>query len=87
MAAERTDNDMDAVPRRPTLVFDGGPRDGDPDTLERLAVVIGTGADGGVYQRTDEVSDGLTVYRWQPLDDASADALVRGDLRANQDPA
>ena len=68
------------------LVYDGGPRDGEPDTVDALPVVIGTGADGGVYQRTESERGGLTVYRWQPLTDAEANALVRGDLRANQGP-
>ena len=70
----------------PTVVFDGGPRHGDVDTLDALPPVIGTGAEGGVYQRTEEARDGLTVYAWQPLTDAERDALVRGDLRANQAP-
>ncbi len=68
------------------LVYDGGPRDGEPDTVDALPVVIGTGAEGGVYQRTEGERDGLIVYRWQPLTDSQANALVRGDLRANQGP-
>jgi len=70
----------------PTLVFEGGPRDGERDTLDILAAVIGTGKEGGVYQRTDEDRDGLVMYRWQPLTEAEAAAVVRGDLRANQGP-
>lgn len=69
-----------------TIVFDGGPRDGETDTADHLAAVLGTAAEGGVYQLTDAERDGLRVYRWQPLDDASADAIVRGDIRANQGP-
>ena len=70
----------------PTIVFDGGPRDTETDTADHLAPVIGTGMEGGVYRRTDETWSGLAVYRWQPLSDAAVDALVRGDLRANQPP-
>ncbi|MCA1569695.1 MAG: hypothetical protein LC798_05105 [Chloroflexi bacterium] len=70
----------------PTLVFEGGPRDGERDTLDILAAVIGTGKEGGVYQRTGEDRDGLVMYRWQPLTEAEAAAVVRGDLRANQQP-
>ena len=47
---------------------------------------IGTGKDGGVYQRADEKRDGLVVYRWQPLSEAEVEAIVRGDIRANQEP-
>jgi hypothetical protein len=46
--------------------------------------VIGDGSAKGVYQRTDETRDGMTVFRWQPLTDAEVEALLRGDLRANQ---
>ena len=67
-------------------VFEGGPRDGQVDAVDREAVVIGRGEEGGVYQRTDETRDERTVYRWQMLTDAEAAALVRGDLRANQPP-
>ena len=74
-------------PEAATVVFDGGPRDGETDTVHPRAVVIGTGKEGGVYQRTyDEQRDGLQVYRWQVLTDAEAAALLRGDLRANQEP-
>ena len=69
-----------------TVLFEGGPRDGETDTVDHLAVVIGTGKEGGVYQRTDEERDGLRVYRWQVLTDAEAAALIEGDLRANQEP-
>jgi CheY-like chemotaxis protein len=69
-----------------TLVYDGGPRHGQVDTLDVEPAVIGTGEEGGVYQHTPEVRDGLRVYRWQPLTEAEAQAVVRGDLRANQDP-
>ncbi len=71
---------------RPTVVYEGGPRDGETDTPDHLASVIGTGMEGGVYGRTDTERDGLRVYRWEPLSDAAVDALVRGDLRANQPP-
>jgi hypothetical protein len=70
----------------PTVVFDGGPRNGETDTSDLLAPVIGTGKDGGIYQRSDEKRDGLVVYRWQPLSEAEVEAIVRGDIRANQEP-
>lgn len=70
----------------PTVVFEGGPRGGETDTADRSAAVIGRGDEGGVYQRTDEERDGVALYRWQPLTDAEATALIRGDLRANQEP-
>jgi hypothetical protein len=70
----------------PTIVFDGGPRHGETDTTDHLAPVIGDGSEGGVYQRSDELRDGLTVYRWQALANEAVDALVRGDIRANQPP-
>jgi serine/threonine-protein kinase RIO1 len=69
-----------------TVVLEGGPRNGETETSNVLAPVIGTGKEGGVYQRTDEKRDGLVVYRWQPLSEAEAEAIVRGDLRANQEP-
>jgi hypothetical protein len=68
------------------IVFDGGPRHGEAATLDHQPVVIGTGAEGGVYQRADEQREGLQVYRWQMITDAEAAALVEGDLRANQEP-
>ena len=68
----------------PTVVYEGGPRHGEIDTADHLAPVIGTGMEGGVYRHTDEERDGLTVYRWEPLPDQAVDALVRGNLRANQ---
>lgn len=74
------------VSEMPTAVFEGGPRHGETDTLDHLAAVIGSGRDGGVYQRTDLRRDGLTVYQWEPLPDAAVDALLKGDLRANQPP-
>ena len=47
-------------------------------------MTLGDGSDGGVYQRT-EVSEGdLVVYLWQELSDSEANAVIRGDLRANQ---
>lgn len=49
-------------------------------------VVIGTGAEGGVYQRTDDEDEGRAVYRWQKLTDAEAAALLEVDLRKNQEP-
>lgn len=77
---------MNTEAEQPTILLEDGPRDGDTDTADFLPVVIGTGAEGGVYQRTDEERDGLVVYRWQPLDKATADAIVRGDLRSNWEP-
>ena len=76
MTSDSTDN----------IVFEGGPKDDQTDTIDRSAVVIGDGAEGGVYQRTDEVRHGLTVYRWQLLTEAEAAALAKGDPRANQQP-
>lgn len=70
----------------PSVVFEGGPRNGKTDTVDPRAVVIGTGREGGVYQRTDEQRDGLQVYRWQVLTDAEAAALIEGDVHANQKP-
>ena len=68
------------------MMFEGGPRDGQTDTVDRSAVVIGNGVEGGIYQRTEEVREGRTVYRWQLLTEAEAAALAKGDLRANQGP-
>jgi hypothetical protein len=73
-----------SLAEEPTVFMDGGPRDGETDTSDVLAPVIGSGNEGGVYQRTEETRDGLVVYRWQPLTEAEAEAIVRGDLRANQ---
>lgn len=70
----------------PTVVLEGGPRNGETDTVAPRAVVIGTGREGGVYQRTDEQRAGLQVYRWQVLTDAEAAALIEGDVHANQQP-
>ena len=67
------------------VVFDGGPRGGEMDASDTLAPVIGTGKEGGVYQRTNEKRGGLVVYRWQPLTEAEVEAIVRGDIRANQE--
>ena len=69
-----------------TIVYDGGPRHGQVDTLDAEPPVIGSGEQGGVYQHTPEVRDGFRVYLWQPLSEPAAQALMRGDLRANQDP-
>jgi hypothetical protein len=68
------------------LIFEDGPRNGETDAAPQLVPVIGTGQDGGVYQRTDEERDGHRVYRWQVLTEAETQAIVRGDLRANQRP-
>ena len=70
----------------PTAIFEGGPRDGETDTVDHRPAVIGTGKEGGVYQRTHEQRGGLQVYRWQVLSDAEAAALLEADLRANQEP-
>lgn len=64
--------------------FEGGPRNGEADWVDRPAVTIGDGSDGGIYHRTGELDGDVAVYRWQVLTDAEAAALVRGDLRANQ---
>lgn len=69
-----------------TVLFEGGPRGGETDTFDDPAAVVGTGDEAGVYQLTDEQRDGLLVYRWHPLTEAEAAALVRGDLRANERP-
>jgi hypothetical protein len=68
----------------PNIRFEGGPRHGDVEWLDRPAVTIGDGSDGGVYQRTDVSEGDLLVYRWQELSDAEANAVIRGDLRSNQ---
>jgi len=75
-----------ALARRMThIVYRDGPRHGTSEMLDgQLPVIVGDGSEGGVYQQTDTVDDGAVVYRWQPLTDAEANALVRGDLRANQ---
>ena len=72
--------------RPPTIVFEGGPRHGETDAADYLPAVIGSGAERGVYERTGERRDDRSVYRWRSLTDTQADALLRGDLRANQDP-
>jgi hypothetical protein len=69
------------------VVFEGGPRDGERDVIGGRLVVIGTGAEGGVYQRSDEERNGRVVYRWQQLTDAEAAALIDADSRADQRPA
>jgi hypothetical protein len=75
-----------ALARRMThIVYRDGPRHGTSEMLDgQLPVIVGDGSEGGVYQQTDTVDDGAVVYRWQPLTDAEANAIVRGDLRANQ---
>lgn len=70
----------------PTIYFEGGPRHGDTDAADYLPAVMGSGSERGVYERTGERRDRLSVYRWRSLTEAQADALVRGDLRANQEP-
>jgi hypothetical protein len=70
---------------RSTILYDGGPRDEQTDTIDHQAAVIGSGDAGGVYERTGELRGGLVVYRWHPLTEAEAAALTRGDLRANQE--
>jgi hypothetical protein len=72
------------VPEETPVIFEGGPRHGQIEIFDRLAVTIGDGSDKGVYQRTNDVRDGMNVFRWQVLTDAEAEALVRGDIRANQ---
>jgi len=68
-----------------TIAFRGGPRDGTTELVDGpLPVVVGDGGEGGVYHQTDAVAGESLVYVWQPLTDAEVDALVRGDLRANQ---
>ena len=66
------------------IVFEGGPRHGETDIASRDAVVIGSGAEGGVYQRSNEERDGRTVYLWQVLTDAERAALLSGDIRLNE---
>jgi hypothetical protein len=67
------------------VTFEAGPRHGQTDAFDfEPAVVIGDGSAKGVYQRTDEIRDGMIIFRWQPLTDAEAEALLRGDIRANQ---
>jgi hypothetical protein len=68
-----------------SVTYRDGPRHGTSEMLDgQLPVIVGDGSEGGVYQQTDTVDGGAVVYRWQPLTDAEANALVRGDLRANQ---
>jgi hypothetical protein len=76
--------ESDAMSDPSTIVYEGGPRHGDTDSVDRLAAVLGSGRDGGMYQRTDEERDGLVVYRWQVMSEAELSAIIRGDLRANQ---
>ena len=83
---ERNEPSMELQADRPTVTFQGGPLDRQVDSVDREPAVIGTGREGGVYQRTEEEADGLAIYRWQPLSAAEVNALVRGDLRANQQP-
>lgn len=71
---------------QPTVVFEGGPRSGETNSIDHRAAVVGTGNEGGVYQRTYEQRHGLQVYRWQELTDAETAALLKADLRANQEP-
>jgi hypothetical protein len=69
----------------PHVIFEGGPRDGETEAFDsRLVSTIGDGSDKGVYQRTNEVREGQLVFRWRALTNAEAEALLRGDLRANQ---
>jgi hypothetical protein len=68
------------------IIFDGGPRDGQTDTLDQAPVVIGTGEEGGVYQRTNQERNGLRMYRWHELTPHEAAALLNADLRQNQGP-
>jgi hypothetical protein len=73
------------VKRMTLIVYQDGPRHGTSEMLDgQLPVIVGDGSEGGVYQQTDTVEGGTVVYRWQRLTDAEANALVRGDLRANQ---
>lgn len=68
------------------IVFEGGPRHGQIETADYAPVVIGSGEEGGVYQRSDEERDGRAVYLWQVLTPAEQAALQSGDIRANQEP-
>lgn len=68
----------------PNIRFQGGPRDGEGDYQDRLAATIGDGSEGGVYELTDALTDGRRVYAWRALSDQEANAILRGDLRANQ---
>ena len=70
----------------PTIYFVGGPRHGETDAADYLPAVMGSGNERGMYERTGERREHLSVYRWRSLTEAQADALVRGDLRANQEP-
>ena len=77
---------MSGTDNGPSVTFDGGPRSGQDDILDDAPPVIGTGEEGGIYQRTERRRNGLTVYEWHALTEAEVKALVRGDLRANQEP-
>lgn len=83
MAPEPQTSRQPSLPT-PNIRFEGGPRHGNVEWLDRPAVTIGDGSDGGVYQRTDVSEGDLAVYRWQELSDAEANAVIRGDLRSNQ---
>lgn len=68
-----------------SVTFLDGPRNGSIEDVDGpLPAVIGDGSDGGVYQQTDAVDGVARVYRWWPLTEGEANAIVRGDLRANQ---
>jgi hypothetical protein len=67
------------------VTFEAGPRHGQIEVFDyEPAVVIGDGSAKGVYQRTGEIRDDMTVFRWQSLSDAEVETLLRGDFRANQ---
>ena len=70
----------------PTIYFKGGPRHGQTDAADYVPAVMGSGDERGVYERTGERRDQLSVYRWRSLTEAQADALVRVDQRANREP-
>ena len=40
----------------------------------------------GLLVSVDEERDGVRLYRWQMLPDAEAAALIKGELRGNQQP-
>lgn len=67
------------------ITYRDGPRHGTGEWVDHaLPATVGDGSEGGIYLQTDAVDAGSHVYVWHPLTEAEANALVRGDLRANQ---
>jgi hypothetical protein len=70
------------VEKRQNIVYVGGPRDGQNDLVEpRLPTSVGDFSEEGVYQWTNRWRGNLTIYRWQPITEAEADATLGDDSR------